>query len=223
MVAQYVIHQPNPWNDKRNLHAHVLTTDRDITPEGFARKKTVSLEWHSRELVRQVHPQWEKACNNALRLGRHPDVVIDNRPNAVQLAVALERGDLERAEELNHVPGVHYGKAIKEIEARGLKSYKIADREALAVQRWQRETGEMKIEVAQIMKNHRGIQETLDERITLAKEVSLGRRIGRGIEEGTRAVNLRQRGKGISLEDGRTEERAEEQRRKLDQGLKIDF
>jgi hypothetical protein len=223
MVAQYAIHEPNPWNDQRNLHSHVLTTDRDITPEGFAKKKTISLEWHSRELIRQVHPQWEKACNNALRLGNHRDVVIDNRPNAVQLAVALERGDLERAAELNHVPGVHYGKAIKEIEARGLKSYKIADRESLASERWQRDTEEMKIKVAQIMKNHRGIQETLDERISLSQEMTHGiRGVRRGIEKGTRETISRGRSKGLRPDDGGIEERIEKNR-KLHRGPHIGF
>ncbi len=184
MVAQYVIHEPNEKNDSRNLHAHVLTTDRDITPEGFAKKKTASLEWHSRDLVRDAHPAWEKACNNALQLAGHKDIHIDNRRNAVQLGEALERGDLSRARELNHVPGVHKGRAIKEMEARGIESFKMEDRQALAAGRWEQEVGAMASGVSKIMEQHRGIQETLDKQIELAKSKGVEDELGRGIEAG---------------------------------------
>ena len=183
MVAQYAIHEPSEQNDERNLHAHVLTTDRDITPDGFAAKKTASLEWHHRDLIRNAHSEWEKACNNALQLADHTDVHIDNRPNFLQLADALERGDTERAQELNHVPGVHQGRAIKEIEERGVESYKMHDRHALAAEHWERDTGEMTSEVAKIMGQHREIQENLDEQIDLAKE-AMKHELGRGVERG---------------------------------------
>ncbi len=122
MVAQYAIHEPSVKNDERNLHAHVLSTDRDITPDGFAAKKTVSLEWHHRDLIREAHPAWEKACNNVLELTEHKDVHIDNQRNFIQLADALERWDVGSVRELNHVPGVHQGRAITEIESGEVKA-----------------------------------------------------------------------------------------------------
>ena len=211
MVAQYAIHEPSEKNDQRNLHAHVLTTDRDITPDGFAAKKTASLEWHNRDLVREAHPQWEKACNNALQLTEdHKDVHIDNRRNFIQLAEALERGDIGRARELNHVPGVHQGRAITEIENRGVESYKMMDRHARAAEQWARDTGEMTSEVAKIMGQHREIQAHLDEQIDLAKE-GMTHELGRGIEggKGTHGIGEDQErgqgrtgGPGISDHDG---------------------
>ena len=210
MVAQYAIHEPGEKNDGRNLHAHVLTTDRDITPDGFAAKKTVSLEWHHRDLIREAHPQWAKACNNALHLAGHEEVHVDNRRNFIQLAEALERGDIGRAQELNHVPGVHKGRAITEIENRGATSYKMMDRQARAAEQWERDTGEMTREVAKIMGQHRGIQEQLDQQIVLAKEGQtheLGRGIERGegtdgVGEGQKRGQGRTRGPGISDHEG---------------------
>ncbi len=185
MVAQYAIHEPSEKNDARNLHAHVLTTDRDITPDGFAKKKTASLEWHNRDLVRGAHPAWEKACNNALQLAGHKDVHIDNRRNSVQLGEALERGDIGRALELNHVPGVHQGRAIKEMEAKGVESFKMRDRQELAAQHWERDTGALTAQVTKIMSDHREIQNVLDKRIAIAEEgVENERRLGKGTERG---------------------------------------
>jgi hypothetical protein len=210
MVAQYAIHEPSQKNDERNLHAHVLTTDRDITPDGFAAKKTASLEWHHRDLIRQAHPAWEKACNNALQLTDHKDVRIDNRRNFIQLAEALERGDIARAQELNHVPGVHKGRAITEIEGRGVESYKMVDRHALAAEQWARDTREMTSEVTKIMGQHREIQAQLDQQIDLARE-GMKHELGRGIErgKGTHGIGKdqersqgRTRGPGISDHDG---------------------
>ena len=125
MVVQYAIHQPNPWNDPRNIHAHVLATDRDISESGFAQRKSEACrEWHHPSLVRDSHQAWEVACNIALHQANCLEVVIDNRRNDVQLLRALEDGDLARVRELNHVPGVHLGKAVIEMEARGIESYK---------------------------------------------------------------------------------------------------
>ena len=210
MVAQYAIHEPSVKNNERNLHAHVLTTDRDITPDGFAAKKTASLEWHHRDLIREAHPAWEKAYDNALQLADHKDVHIDNRRNFIQLAEALERGDIGRAQELNHVPGVHQGRAITEIEGRGVESYKMVDRHALAAEQWARDTGEMTGEVAKIMGQHREIQAQLDQQIDLARE-EMKHELGRGIERGKGTHGIgedqkrsqgRTRGPGISDDDG---------------------
>jgi hypothetical protein len=200
MVAQYAIHEPNEKNDERNLHAHVLTTDRDITPEGFAAKKTASLQWHHRDLVREAHSEWAKACNNALALSQHRDVHIDNRRNSVQLADALEHGDIDRALELSHVPGFHRGRAIKEMESRGIESYKAKDRETLAADRWEHETGELSRNVEKIMSTHREIQATLDEQIELVGR-EMKHELGRGAERGKGAHGI---GKDQERTQGRT-------------------
>src|SRR5208283_1506859 len=68
MVVQYAIHEPDErkGNDARNYHAHLLTTDREITPDGFAKKKTESRQWSQLERVREAPARWEEACNRAL-------------------------------------------------------------------------------------------------------------------------------------------------------------
>jgi hypothetical protein len=225
MVAQYAIHEPNEKNDERNLHAHVLTTDRDITPEGFAAKKTASLQWHHRDLIREAHSQWAKACNNALELSQHPDVHIDNRRNSVQLADALECGDIDRALELNHVPGFHRGRAIKEIETRGAVSFKVKDREALAEQRWEHETGSLRSQVTQIMTTEREILDTVDQQMKLIEEGAKNeRRLEQGTARGTGSPE-RRRGEPEALtrdEHDRTArlERDKERHREHDEWVK---
>jgi hypothetical protein len=235
MVAQYAIHEPSEKNDKRNLHAHVLTTDRDITPEGFAKKKTASLEWHNRDLVREAHPQWAKACNHALQLARHTDIHIDNRKNAVQLGEALERGDINKALQLNHVPGFHRGRAISEMEARGVQSFKVKDREPRAVRHWQRDTSSMIDQVTKIMSTQREILQTVDRTIQLVEkgvqnERQPGQRAQRGKEspeigrdEHDRTARLERDQERHRERDEWIEQQARKRDRDKDRGPEIGF
>ena len=59
MVADISIHRAPKGGDSRNVHAHVLLTMREMTPNGFGNKNR---SWNNRKLV----SQWRKSyCNLA--------------------------------------------------------------------------------------------------------------------------------------------------------------
>jgi ATP-dependent exoDNAse (exonuclease V) alpha subunit len=75
MVADLCIHAK-----RGNPHAHVLLSLRELTPEGFGKKRR---EWNSTELVERWRKSWADHCNRALAEAGHPDR-IDHRSFAEQ-------------------------------------------------------------------------------------------------------------------------------------------
>ena len=61
MVADIAIHEPPKGGDPRNIHAHILLTMREITPDGFGNK---AREWNHRSLVKEWR---ETFCNESNR------------------------------------------------------------------------------------------------------------------------------------------------------------
>jgi hypothetical protein len=71
------IHQPRPGADSRNHHAHLLTTTREVSPDGIGARTTLELggrERHLRGLSRSskdeylaLRERWAQVTNEALR------------------------------------------------------------------------------------------------------------------------------------------------------------
>jgi hypothetical protein len=70
------IHQPRPTADSRNFHAHLLTTTREVTPDGLGSRITLELggrERHlrglasSRDEYLSIRARWADVTNEALR------------------------------------------------------------------------------------------------------------------------------------------------------------
>lgn len=59
MVADIAIHEPPKGGDQRNIHAHILLTMREITPEGFGLKDRT---WNRHSLITDLRKAW---CNEA--------------------------------------------------------------------------------------------------------------------------------------------------------------
>lgn len=118
-----VVHAPRdfPGSDPRNFHAHLLTTTREVTPEGLGRKTTFDLNDDNRRklgLGRGVEElffarrRWAEVANSALA-SAHIDARIDHR--------SLEAQGVTRERRL-WIPRVAY-----EIERRGGHSF-VAER-----------------------------------------------------------------------------------------------
>ncbi len=149
MVVQYAIHEPHPSraNDRRNYHAHLLTTARDITPQGFAKKQTQSREWYDRTKhpYREAQVQWARYCNIALeRAGLAKEVQIDNRPRVERLGTAMYRGDREKAKELAQAPQVHQGKNERELILRRQTSERTIARQQRSDRKWEKQVGKLR-------------------------------------------------------------------------------
>ena len=105
-----------------NPHVHLMISERGLdghardaeqwfkrankaNPEKGGALKTRSL---NKEWLANTRQAWETAANGALeRAGRSER--IDHRSLAAQRAEAIERGQVNRADELNRQPGVHLG------------------------------------------------------------------------------------------------------------------
>lgn len=110
MVADIAIHRPpvEHGGDPRNWHAHVLLTERPMTPTGFADKKDRT--WNAKENILAWRKAWADTHNatmEALGLLHR----IDHRSLEAQRADALARGDTIAALELDRTPQIHVGKA----------------------------------------------------------------------------------------------------------------
>jgi hypothetical protein len=75
-AVDYTIHAPRPDADRRNHHAHMLMTTREVTPEGLGARTTLELggrEAHllgapsSRAEYLLVRERWAQVTNEALR------------------------------------------------------------------------------------------------------------------------------------------------------------
>ena len=99
--------------DLRNVHAHIMLTERAITSEGFSTKKHGL--WQGRagnETTQKMREAWAQLCNTRLT----PENQIDHRSHA-------ERG-------IEHAPSTHDGWRITKSRRAG-KRYRRIEREAM--------------------------------------------------------------------------------------------
>ena len=75
-VADLNIHGPTPRGDPRNFHAHILTTTRELTPEGLGRKTTMEMNRDARrdrglpqieQEYRTLRREWADRANEKLQ------------------------------------------------------------------------------------------------------------------------------------------------------------
>lgn len=88
VAVDVAIHEPGRTGDERNHHAHLLTSTRELTPEGFGAKtrvldaaKTGGVE------IKKLRAWWADTCNEALEAAGVAER-IDPRRKAVQAAEA---------------------------------------------------------------------------------------------------------------------------------------
>lgn len=184
-----------------NPHAHIQLTMRQIEGQQFASHKERS--WNAPERLEAWREAWAEHANRALeRSGRAAR--IDHRSLAAQRAEALQRGESERAEQLDREPGIHVGKAAWHQETdkgvqteRGGRALAIAERNAERAQ----------------LREHMRTLERLRQQIRRLRE--LGRRLTRsegrlwavarrlGLPERLQQQREQPRPRGLEIERGR--------------------
>lgn len=94
MIADYALHIPSKRTEKdqdgnvihlvdqRNIHAHILLTDRPLDGANFSKKK--NRKWNDKELVEAWRENWAKSLNRKLKAEGidHPE--LDHRSYARQ-------------------------------------------------------------------------------------------------------------------------------------------
>jgi len=105
MIADVAIHAPDRQADRRNHHAHVLLTMRELLPGGFGNKVR---EWNATEQLEAWRAHWADAVNGHLEQHGHAarvdhrslaDQGIDREPEPKQGPVATE---MERENRSSH-------------------------------------------------------------------------------------------------------------------------
>ncbi len=121
VAVDLAVHLPRPDGDRRNFHAHLLTTTREVMPRGLGAK--TGLDMHTRERARRELPssreefrtlreRWATLTNEALREAQ-VEARVDHRTLA-------ERG-------IDREPGPSIPIASLKMEQRGIRSA-VADR-----------------------------------------------------------------------------------------------
>lgn len=108
MIADWSIH----W-DEGNPHVHVLLTMRRLTENGFGQR---ALEWNNKSLLFEWREQWAAYANYHLRLHQQ-HVKIDHRSYKDQ--------------GIDLIPGVHEGKADREMFERGIQRERLDESNAI--------------------------------------------------------------------------------------------
>lgn len=76
VAVDLAVHLPRPGADRRNFHAHLLTTTREVTPRGLGAKTGLDMQSRernrrelpsSREEFRALRERWATLTNEALR------------------------------------------------------------------------------------------------------------------------------------------------------------
>ncbi len=121
VAADVAIHAPHREGDQRNHHAHILTTTREIGPDGLGAKTRIldAAKTGGAEIA-DMRGLWADMQNRALeRAGREERV--DHRSLADQREAALDRGDELAAAELNREPEIKLGPATNAMERRAMQ------------------------------------------------------------------------------------------------------
>jgi hypothetical protein len=110
MIADVAIHRPpvEHGGDPRNWHAHVLLTDRPITPEGFAATK--DRMWNAKENLLLWRKAWADTHNATMEHLGLPHR-ISHLSLEAQRQDALAQGNTIAILNLDREPQIHVGKA----------------------------------------------------------------------------------------------------------------
>ncbi len=116
VAVDFAIHRPHRSGDERNFHAHVLTTTRQLEPDGLGAK--ASIEWSDTDRakkglgpakgeVKEIRARWEELTNERLH-----ELGIEARIDHRSLA---DQG-------LDREPTRHLGPAVSGMERRGIET-----------------------------------------------------------------------------------------------------
>jgi len=121
VAVDLAVHQPRPEGDPRNFHAHLLTTTREVTPNGLGAKVGLDMKngerrrrglADPRQEIRTIRERWAALTNEALREA-NVDARVDHRSLAA-------RG-------IDREPMPQFPRASIRMERRGVRS-EVAER-----------------------------------------------------------------------------------------------
>ena len=141
IAVDVAIHAPHREGDQRNHHAHVLTSTRVLTADGFTDKtRVLDAARTGGAEIEAMRGVWAELQNRALEraeqgAGLAPGELdrVDHRSLEVQREAAVGRGDALSAEALDRAPEIKLGPAANAIERREMRSAAAEGRDYEAV------------------------------------------------------------------------------------------
>ncbi|MDJ0744597.1 MAG: MobA/MobL family protein [Xenococcaceae cyanobacterium MO_167.B27] len=103
MIADVAFHNLS----SHNPHAHIMLTMREISKEGFSKKKQTA--WNRRELLEKQREAWAEIANRALE--------------KAQVNEKIDHRTLE-AQNINRIPQIHLGANVNAMMKRGIATEK---------------------------------------------------------------------------------------------------
>lgn len=152
VAADVCIHEPDPRGDQRNRHAHILTTTRVVTANGFGPKTRV-LDERASGQVEWIREKWAEMCNTALEREQRPE-----RVSHLSLS----------AQGLTREPEQHMGPTATAMQRRGVEP----DRKRFRSQEQPSDTLEQEIDElgAELREVERQIEDLLEPKMVMAKK-----------------------------------------------------
>jgi hypothetical protein len=122
-AVDFAIHAPRdfPGSDPRNFHAHMLTTTREVTPEGLGAKTTLDMNDGNRRKL-----GLEPAINELLHVRARWAAVTNEALQEAHIAARVDHRSLE-AQGIDREPRPQIPRAAFEMERHGYRSA-VADR-----------------------------------------------------------------------------------------------
>ena len=176
LIVTAAIHAPDKDGDQRNFHAHVMFNDRPVDENGFARHKDRSVQ--RTEFMLELRERWaELGARQLERAGYEVEAERwrhGHKSLKQQEAAALERGDLEYAEQVrDREPTTHVGHVATAIERKG----RVSERGEInrEVEARNAERKEIEVDLAAVREElERLVAEPDDERVEVDSSPDVG-------------------------------------------------
>ncbi|WFS69603.1 MobQ family relaxase (plasmid) [Agrobacterium leguminum] len=186
MIADIAIHNPKASDGLDQPHAHVMLTMRELTGEGFGKKNR---DWNRKDHLERWREKWQDYANDALERAGH-SARIDHRSLEAQRQAANDRGDEERAAELDREPQPKLGSAAAALERRGIATERGDELRAVVARNAERQSLRDQLReigqrigdtLSQVRDGLRNTADTIRDRLSQAAAVVMDR--GRGSVE----------------------------------------
>lgn len=135
VAVDFALHRPHKKGDKRNFHAHIYSTTREITPTGLGRK--ASIEWSDTDRSKQGLGKAKEELT--VMRGRWAELQNEHLAHA-GLEVRVDHRTLE-AQGIDLVPGRKLGLSLERQQSPNLPEHlaeKVAEQRGIAAENGQR-------------------------------------------------------------------------------------
>jgi Ti-type conjugative transfer relaxase TraA len=135
VAVDFALHRPHKKGDKRNFHAHIYSTTREITPTGLGRK--ASIEWSDTDRSKQGLGKAKQEITVMRR--RWADLENEHLARA-GLEIRVDHRTLE-AQGIDLVPGRKLGLSLERQQSPNLPEHlaeKVAEQRGIAAENGQR-------------------------------------------------------------------------------------